>query len=151
MARGVKIDKPQVLLLEHEGAVNDIAVGDDESDVALPHFFKFLYGVTYVPQVRIGQKDVILKYSPEDAEMTVTEDFHRNDARLAQILQIFNFGLLSRPLVTQLFDETFHVQKRKCPQFLYLLLVAVLDKGLNNLLFSELLAKVIVEKCGQGG
>jgi len=50
-ARGIQIDEPQVLFLEHEGAVDAFAVGDDESDVVLPHLTELLHGKTDIPHV----------------------------------------------------------------------------------------------------
>ena len=92
-------------------------------------------GITDIPQVGIGQKDVILDDSPEDAEMLVAEDFHRHDAGLAQGPKVRNLGLVARTLIAQLFHKALHVQEREGPQLLDLLLVAVLDKALDNLLF----------------
>jgi len=67
-ARGVQINEPQVIFLEHE-ALLTLSVGDDESYVVLPHLTELLHGVTGHPPDRIGQKNVILDDSPEDAEM----------------------------------------------------------------------------------
>ena len=131
--------------------MDDIAVGDDESDIALPHLRELLHGVADIPQVGIGQKDVILDDSPEDAEMLVAEDFHRHDAGLAQSPEVRNLRLVACALVAQLFHEALHVQKREGPQLLDLLLVAILDEAFDNLPFREIFPEIIVEQGGQGG
>ena len=115
--------------------MDDFVVGDDESDIALPHLTELLQGETDITHERIGQKDVILDDSPENAEMLVAEDFHRHDAGLAQGLKVRNVRLVARAIIAQLFHEALHVQERECPQSFDLLLVAVLDEAIDNLLF----------------
>jgi len=70
---------------------------------------------------------MILKDSPEDAEMLVAEDFHRHDAGLAQGLEVRNVRLVARCMIAQLSTKRFMSRSEK-PESLDLLLVAYSDR-----------------------